>query len=155
MRQRWRVAGALAGVLFVVNVVARLIIRVGFDDADTTAADRVSLGMFVVIGVGLAAVTFVWSRSRPAAEWGADIAAAVGAALALTVLVGPLLVGKNPFGDGAGTFFAQIWLYAAVAGIGVLLGYLLAVALGLDHRSRVLKRYAESKAAKPHKPVRR
>lgn len=155
MRQRWRVAGALAGALFVVNVVARLIIRVGFDDADTTAADRVSLGMFVVIGVGLAVVAFGWSRSRPAAEWGADIAAAVGVALALTVLVGPLLVGKNPFGGGAGTFFAQIWLYAAVAGIGVLLGYLLAVALGLDHRSQVLKRYAESKSAKPQKPVRR
>ncbi|ABP56192.1 hypothetical protein [Salinispora tropica] len=155
MRQRWRVTGALAGALFAVNVVARVIIRVGFDDADTTAADRVSLGMFVVIGVGLAAVAFDWSRRRPAAEWGADIAAAVGVALALTVLVGPLLVGKNPFGDGAGTFFAQIWLYFAVTGIGVLLGYLLAVALGLDHRSKALKRYAESKAAKPHRSVRR
>lgn len=155
MRQRWRVAGGLAGALFVVNMVARLTIWVGFDDADTTAADRVSLGMFVVIGVGLAAVTFVWSRRRPAAGWGADIAAAVGVALALTILVGPLLVGKNPFGDGAGTFFAQIWLYAAVTGVGVLLGYLLAVALGLDHRSQALRRYAESKAAKPQKPVRR
>ncbi len=70
MRQRWRVAGGLAGALFVVNMVARLIIWVGFDDADTTAADRVSLGMFVVIGVGLAAVTFVWSRRRPAARVG-------------------------------------------------------------------------------------
>ncbi|WP_026321403.1 hypothetical protein [Salinispora fenicalii] len=155
MRQRWRLTGALVGALFAVNLVARLIIRVGFDDADTTAADRVSLGMFVVIGVGLAAVTFIWSRRRPAAEWGADIAAAVGSALALTVLVGPLVVGKNPFGDGAGTFFAQIWLYVAVTGIGVLLGYLLAVALGLDHRSQALQRYAEAKTAKPHKPVRR
>lgn len=155
MRERWQAAGVLAGVLFMVNVVARLIIRFGFDGDDTTAADRVSLGMFAVIGAILAALTFVWARRRPAAEWGTDIAAAVGVALVVTILVGPLLVGENPFGGGAGTFFAQIWLYFAATGIGVLLGYLLAVALGLDHRSQALKRYAELKAAKPHKSVRR
>ncbi|NJP32327.1 hypothetical protein [Micromonospora thermarum] len=155
MRERWRAVGMLALALFVVNVVARLIIRFGFDADDTAAADRVTLGMFVTLGLILASVAFVWSRHRPAAEWGADVAAAIGVALALTLFVGPLLVGKSPFGDGAGTFFAQIWLYAAASGIGVLLGYLLAVALGLDHRSQRLKRYAETKAAKPRKPVRR
>lgn len=155
MSERWRAVGVLAGALFVVNVVARLIIRFGFDGDDTTAADRVSLGMFVVIGLILAAVAFVWGKRRPAAEWATDVSAAVGVALALTIFVGPLLVGRNPFGDGAGTFFAQIWLYLAATGIGVLLGYLLAVALGLDHRSQTLKRYAELKAAKPRKPVRR
>ncbi|MER7458494.1 hypothetical protein [Micromonospora sp. NPDC126480] len=155
MSQRWRAVGVLAGALFLVNVVARLIIRFGFDGDDTTAADRVSLGMFVVLGLILAVVAFVWSRHRPVAGWAADVTAAVGVALALTVFVGPLLVGRNPFGDGAGMFFAQIWLYLAATGIGVLLGYLLAVALGLDHRSQSLKRYAETKAAKPRKPVRR
>ncbi len=155
MSQRWRAVGVLAGALFVVNVLARLIIRFGFDGDDTTAADRVSLGMFVVIGLVLAGVAFVWSRRRPVARWVADMAAAVGVALALTIFVGPLLVGRNPFGDGAGTFFAQIWLYLAATGIGVLLGYLLAIALGLDHRSQTLKRYAETKTAKPRKPVRR
>ncbi|MEW2381648.1 hypothetical protein AB0873_06095 [Micromonospora sp. NPDC047707] len=155
MSQRWRAVGILAGALFLVNVVARLIIRFGFDADDTAAADRMSLGMFVVIGLVLAAVTFVWARRRPAARWGSDVAAAVGVALALTVLVGPLLVGENPFGGGPGTFFAQIWLYLAATGVGVLLGYLLAVALGLDHRSQTLKRYAETKAAKPRRPVRR
>ncbi|MDM4720667.1 hypothetical protein QTQ03_14135 [Micromonospora sp. WMMA1363] len=155
MRERWRAVGILAGALFVVNMVARLIIRFGFDDDDITAADRMSLGMFVLVGLILATVAFVWSRRRPAAEWGADVAAAVGVALLLTVLVGPLLVGQNPFGGGAGTFFAQIWLYLAATGIGVLLGYLLAVAFGLDQRSQGLKRYAEQKAMKPHRPVRR
>ncbi|MEU4379495.1 hypothetical protein [Micromonospora echinofusca] len=154
MSERWRGTAVLAVALFAVNVVARLVTRFGFD-GDDTAADRVSLGMFMVIGLVLAAVAFVWGRRRPVAAWGADMAAAVGVALLLTVLVGPLLVGDNPFGGGAGTFFAQIWLYLAAAGVGVLLGYLLLTALGLDHRSQSLKRYAELRASKPRRVVRR
>ncbi|MFY1596337.1 hypothetical protein [Micromonospora sp. WMMD737] len=155
MSERWRAIGVLAIALFAVNVVARLVTRFGFDGDDTAAADRVSLGMFVVIGLVLAAVAFVWGRRRPVSAWGADLAAAVGIALLLTVLVGPLLVGDDPFGGGAGTFFAQIWLYLAAAGVGVLLGYLLLTALGLDHRSQSLKRYAELRATKPRRVVRR
>ncbi|TDB78233.1 hypothetical protein [Micromonospora sp. KC721] len=154
MKDRWRAVGVLAGALFAVNVVARVIIKLGFDGNDT-AADRVSLGMFVVIGTALAAIVFVQGRTRPAGSWGADVGAAVAIALALTVLVGPLLVGNNPFGGGAGLFFAQIWLYLLAAGAGVAIGYLVLTALGLDHRSQQLKRYAEIKAAKPRRVVRR
>lgn len=154
MKDRWRAIGVLAAALFAVNVLARLVIRFGFE-GDDTAADRVSLGMFVVIGLVLAGVAFVWGRQRPVARWGADVAAAVGVAMALTVLVGPLLVGANPFAGGAGTFFAQIWLYLAATAAGVLIGYLVLTALGLDHRSQQLKRYAETKAAKPRRVVRR
>ncbi|WBB66550.1 hypothetical protein [Micromonospora sp. WMMD812] len=154
MDKRWRDIGVLAVALFAVNVAARLIIRFGFD-GDDAAADRVSLGMFVVIGLTLAAVAFLWGRRRPLGAWAADTAAAVAAALLLTVLVGPLLVGRSPFADGAGTFFAQIWLYLAATGVGTLVGYLVLTALGLDHRSQSLKRYAETRAAKPRKVVRR
>ncbi|MGB2571601.1 hypothetical protein ACPFP2_24585 [Micromonospora citrea] len=154
MRDRWRAIGVLAGALFAVNLVARVIIELGFDGNDT-AADRVSLGMFVVLGLILAAVVFVQGRERPAGSWGADVGAAVLIALTLTVLVGPLLVGDDPFGGGAGLFFAQIWLYLLAAGAGVAVGYLVLTALGLDHRSQQLKRYAEIKAAKPRRVVRR
>lgn len=154
MRDRWRWIGVLAGVLFAVNAVARLIIRFGFD-GDTAAADRVSLGMFVVIGLILAGVAFVWGRRRPVAGWGADVSAAVLAALVLTIFVGPLMVGSHPFAGGAGMFFAQIWLYAATAAAGTLGGYLVLTALGLDHRSQSLKRYAESRRAKPPRVIRR
>ncbi|CCH21206.1 hypothetical protein [Micromonospora lupini] len=154
MDRRWRTIGVLAGGLFAVNVVARLIIRFGFD-GDDAAADRVSLVMFVVIGLALAVVAFRWARRRPLAEWAGDIAVVVVAALALTVLVGPLVVGHNPFAGGAGTFFAQIWLYLLATGLGTMIGYLVATALGLDHRSQQLKRYAEVKAAKPRRVVRR
>ncbi|MEU4676724.1 hypothetical protein [Micromonospora sp. NPDC023737] len=154
MDRRWRDIGVLAGVLFAINVVARLIIHFGFD-GDDTVADRVSLGMFVLIGVILAAVAFVWARRRPLGDWAADVAGAVLVAMVLTVLVGPLLVGDSPFAGGAGTFFAQIWLYLGATLVGTLVGYLVATALGLDHRSQSLKRYTELKAAKPPKVVRR
>ncbi|WP_229404657.1 hypothetical protein [Micromonospora sp. NBRC 110038] len=154
MRDRWRAVGLLAVALFAVNVVARVVIRLGFD-GDDTAADRVSLAMFLVIGLILAVLAFRWGQDRPLGLWAADVAAGVGVALLLTVLVGPLLVGQNPFGGGAGTFFAQIWLYLAATAAGVLVGYLTVTALGRDHRSRMLKRYAEIKTAKPRRPVRR
>ncbi|MET8118775.1 hypothetical protein [Micromonospora sp. NPDC005189] len=154
MDRRWRDIGVLAAALFAVNVVARLIIRFGFD-GDDTAADRVSLVMFVVIGLILAVVAFRWGRRRPLADWAADMALAVPVAMVLTVLVGPLLIGDNPFAGGAATFFAQIWLYLLAAGAGVLVGYLVLTALGRDYRSQQLKRYAEVKAAKPRRVVRR
>ncbi|MFC4017240.1 hypothetical protein ACFOW4_04680 [Micromonospora sp. GCM10011542] len=154
MDKRWRDIGVLVGALFAVNVVARLITRFGFD-GDDAAADRVSLAMFVVIGLILAAVAFLWGRRRPLAAWSADVALTVLLAMLLTVLVGPLLVGYNPFAGGAGTFFAQIWLYLLATGAGVLVGYLVLTALGLDHRSQQLKRFAEVKAAKPRRVVRR
>ncbi|MFC5922139.1 hypothetical protein [Micromonospora vulcania] len=154
MDGRWRDVGVLAGALFAVNVVARLITRFGFD-GDDAAADRVSLVMFVVIGLILAAVAFRWGRRRPLAVWLADVALAVLVAMVLTVLVGPLFVGHSPFAGGAGTFFAQIWLYLLATGAGVLIGYLVLTALGRDYRSEQLKRFTEVKAAKPRRVVRR
>ncbi|KAB1939809.1 hypothetical protein F8271_16920 [Micromonospora sp. ALFpr18c] len=154
MDRRWRDVGVLTGALFAANVAARLIIRFGFD-GDDTAADRMSLAMFVVIGLILAVVAFRWGSRRPLGAWAGDVAVVVGAAMALTVLVGPLLVGHDPFAGGAGTFFAQIWLYLLATGAGVLIGYLVLTALGRDYRSQQLKRYAEVKAAKPRRVVRR
>ncbi|GAA4451024.1 hypothetical protein [Phytohabitans houttuyneae] len=154
MKDRWLPVGVLAGVLFAVNVAARLVARLGFND-DGEAQDRVSLGMFVAIGLILAVTAFLWGRRHPAGRWIADIGAAVIIAVLLTVFVGPFVSGDSPFESGAGDFFAQIWLYAAFAIGGSLVGFLILVALGLDYRSQGLKRYAEAKMAKPRRVVRR
>ncbi len=154
MRERWRAVGVLAIALFVVNVVARLVIRFGFD-GDEAAADRVTLGMFVVVGLILAWVAFSRGRRYPVAQWGAEVAGAIGIALGLTMLIAPLLVGTSPFAGGSATFFWQVVLYLAATSAGVFLGYLLLTTLGRDHRSQSLKRYAETSAAKPRRIVRR
>ncbi len=154
MKDRWQPVGVLAGVLFAVNVVARLVARFGFD-GDPQAQDRLSLGMFIVLGLILAGLAAVWGRRHPVARWGGDIAVAVLVAMALTVFVGPFLSGSRPFANGAGEFFAQIWFYAGFTGGGALIGFLVVTALGLDHRSQSLKRYAELRQAKPRRVVRR
>ncbi|MDG4769137.1 hypothetical protein [Solwaraspora sp. WMMD792] len=154
MRQRWLPVGVLAGVLFAANVVARLVVRFWFD-ADPQMQDRLSLAMFVVIGVVLGSVAFVWGRDRPVERWSGDVAAAILAALVLTVFVGPFINGDHPFSAGAGAFFSQVWLYGGFSIGGVLLGYLVLITLGWDHRSKSLERYAETKLNKPRRVVRR
>ena len=154
MKDRWLPVGVLAGVLFLINVVARLLIRFGFDE-DVETSDRLSLAMFVVIGLILATVAFVSARRHPVARWGGDVAVAVLVAMALTIIVGPFISGSYPFANGPGEFFSQILFYAAFAAGGTLVGFLLLTALGLDYRSQSLKRYAETKLAKPRRVVRR
>lgn len=154
MRDRWLPVGVLAGVLFAVNVVARLVARFVFE-GDAEVQDRLSLAMFAVIGLILGVVAFLWGRRYPVARWGADTAAAVLTAMVLTIFVGPFISGSQPFANGAGEFFSQIWLYAGFTGGGALVGYLLLTAFGLDHRSQSLKRFAETKLAKPRRVVRR
>jgi hypothetical protein len=154
MRDRWLPVGVLAGLLFAVNVIARLVARFAFN-GDAEVQDRLSLAMFALIGLILAVVAFLWGRRYPAGKWGSDVGAAVLVAMALTVFVGPFISGSYPFANGAGEFFSQIWLYAGFTGAGALVGYLVLTALGLDHRSQSLKRYAETREAKPRRVVRR
>ncbi|GIG85828.1 hypothetical protein [Plantactinospora endophytica] len=154
MKERWLPVGVLAGVLFGINVVARLVARLGFGD-DTEMQDRISLGMFAAIGVVLAVLAFIRGQRRPLPDWGGEMALAVVIGMVLTIFVGPFISGSQPFASGAGAFFSQIWLYAGFTLGGVLVGYLLLTAFGRDYRSRSLQRYAEAKQAKPRRVVRR
>lgn len=154
-QQRWFPAAALAVGLFAINAVARLVIRVGFTE-DDKAQTWATIAMFAAIGLVIAVWTFIVSQRRRPGEWLApDLVFGAAGGLLLTVLAGPFISGGQPFGDGAGAFFSQVWLYAGFAGVGTLLGYWMAVMLGRDYRSRSLKAYTESRQAKPRKVVRR
>ncbi|MCW6005486.1 hypothetical protein K1W54_12980, partial [Micromonospora sp. CPCC 205371] len=92
MKDRWLPVGVLAGVLFAVNVAARLVARFAFD-GDTEGQDRASLVMFVVIGLILATMAFIWGRRYPAGRWIADVGAAGIAPVRLTFFLGPVISG--------------------------------------------------------------
>jgi Na+/melibiose symporter-like transporter len=153
-QQRWFPIAALAVGLFAINVVARLVIRFGFHD-DDSASSRASIVMFAIIGLTLAVWTFLGAQRRPPSQWLPDLAFGAIGGMLLTVLVGPFVSGGQPFRDGAGDFFSQIWLYAGFAVVGTLLGYWVAMMLGRDYRSRSLKAYTEQRQAKPRRVVRR
>ena len=154
MRKRWAPIVALAVGLFAINVIARLVTRLGFD-GDEAAENRVSLAMFAVIGLVLAVFTFLRAQRKPPSRWLPELAAAAIAGMLLTVLIGPFVSGDTPFSGGAGNFFSQIWLYGAFAIVGSLLGYWIATALGRDYRSRTLSAYARARTTRPRRVVRR
>jgi hypothetical protein len=154
VRQRWVPIALVAVGLFAINVIARLIIRLGFN-GDDTAENRVSLVMFAVVGLTLAVVTFLRAQHKRPSQWLPEIAAAAIGGMLLSVLVGPFISGDTPFEAGAGNFFSQIWLYGGFAIVGTLLGYWIATALGRDYRSRSLAAYTQTRAAKPRRVVRR
>lgn len=137
-----------------INAVTRLVIRFAFD-GDDGAESRATIVMFALIGLVLAVWTFLAAQRRRPSEWLPDTAGAAIVAMLLTVLVGPFLSGGQPFTDGAGAFFSQIWLYAGFAVVGTLLGYWIAVMLGRDYRSRSLKAFTQARMAKPRRVVRR
>jgi hypothetical protein len=147
MKQRWVSIGVLAAALFAINVVARLISRLGFPDNDT-AENRISIAMFALIGLILAAIAFRRCQRVPPGTWLPDLAAAAAIGMLLTILVGPFVSGDVPFSGGAGNFFSQIWLYGGFAIVGTLLGYWIATMLGRDYRSKSLKAYAQDRIAR-------
>jgi drug/metabolite transporter (DMT)-like permease len=153
-QQRWFPIAALAVGLFVINVVTRLIIRFGFD-GDDGAESRATIVMFALIGLVLAGWTFVMSQRKRPSQWLPELAFGAITAMLLTVLVGPFVSGGQPFADGAGAFFSQIWLYAGFAIVGTLLGYWVAVMLARDYRSRSLKAFSQARMTKPRRVVRR
>ena len=154
-QQRWFPIAALAVGLFAINVVTRLVIRLGFN-GDDGAESRASVVMFALIGLTLAVWTFLAAQRRAPLAWLVpDLVLGAAGGLLLTVLIGPFISGGQPFSGGAGNFFFQVWLYAGFAIVGTLLGYWVAVLSGRDYRSRSLTAYAQRSAARPRRPVRR
>jgi hypothetical protein len=152
--KRWFPIAAIAVGLFAINVVTRLVIRLWFNH-DDSAQDRASLVMFALIGVALVIWTFLRAQREQPSRWLPTVAFGALGGLLLTVLVGPFISGDQPFAGGAGDFFSQVWLYGGFAVGGVLIGYWIATALGRDYRSQSLKAFAQARAAKPRRVVRR
>ncbi|MFC7527856.1 hypothetical protein [Actinoplanes sp. GCM10030250] len=153
-QQRWFRITVLAIALFAINAVARLVVRIGFDDADS-AQNWATIIMFALVALVLGVLTFLRCQQQKPGDWLPDVGFGALAGMLLTVLVGPFVSGNGPFTNGAGDFFAQIWLYTGCALLGTLLGFWTAVMLGRDYRSKSLKAYTQARVTRPRRVVRR
>jgi hypothetical protein len=154
MKDRWLPVGLVAGALFLVNAIARFVVWRTAPKSDTTQI-TVGLVLFGVVGLVMVGAAFWWGRRYPMPRVFADLAVVILASCLLSVLVGPFAGGSLPFKEGAGLFFAEIWRYLGYTAAGVVLGLLILMALGLDYRSQALKRFAETRQARPRRVVRR
>lgn len=141
MKQRWLPVGVLAGALFLVNVIARLVVRIsaGKDDGK-----QVWIGLVALIAVGLVTLGAAawWSPRRPMPRIAADIAVASAVGCLLSNLIGPFISKGEAFGGGFGYFTGQLFYYLAICGFGALLGALGVIMLGKDYKSNGWRQYA-------------
>ena len=154
MKQRWLPVGVVAGGLFLVNLVARLVVRIGAGDDDKK---QITIGLWALFAVGavMIPVAFWYGRRHPTLRVVSDLGLAVVVACLLAVLIGPFVSGATPFGDGVELVFRQFLYFVGLSAIGAVLGMLALMTLGLDYRSQSWKRYIERTSTKPRRVVRR
>jgi hypothetical protein len=162
MRERYRETWITSGLLFLVSAVGGLLGGGPLSDHTT----KVGFTVFGLTGLIMVVATYLWSRRYPLARVVPDVLVAVTIACVLGVLLVPIIseitakghwrwAPTNPAYGGAGVFFAKIWFFYGVGLVGALIGWMIAVALGQDHRAKALKQFTKTVAAKPHRPVRR
>jgi hypothetical protein len=154
MKERWLPVGILAGVLFAVNVLGRVAVKLWAHDNDKREIN-IGLVALAVVGLVVLAAAARWVQRYPMQRAWEDLVVAVVVGCLASVLIGPFVVGEKPFAEGAGLFFRQIWWYLGVAVIGGGLGVLIMMTLGKDWKSQAWKRYADQSRARPRRTVRR
>ncbi len=152
--RQWRQVGVLAGVLFVLNAVSRLIVWLFESKSDH---GQTVIGLIYVISVGLVMVYagWYWAQRKLMPRVFGELTVAVLIGLVFSLLLGPFAGGSAPFAEGGDLVWAEAWHYLLFAGIGAVLGVLVAMMLGRDPKSRAYKRYAEANKGRPRKVVRR
>ncbi|MBA3489270.1 MAG: hypothetical protein H0T78_06945 [Longispora sp.] len=138
MRQRWQPVAILAGILFAINAVARLIIWQA-NIADESNQTTIGFLAFIAIGLVFVAVSAWWAIRYPLSRVAGDLLVAGLAGCLLSVFVGPFFGGASPFAEGGGLVMVQIVQYLLLALLGTFLGVLGVIALGRDWKTRVWK----------------
>jgi hypothetical protein len=152
--KRWLRIAVLAGALFAINLIGRLVVRLGSVD-DLDSQQQVTVLTYAAVGLLMAVLAVLWGRLRPAGPVIADLAGGMVLAGLLILTIGPFVSGTTPAAVGAGDSFNAAWQYAGFAAGGALIGLLSLIAVGRDYTSQSLKRFAEAKLTKPHRVVRR
>ncbi|GAA4247642.1 hypothetical protein GCM10022255_024350 [Dactylosporangium darangshiense] len=154
MKERWLPVGLVAGGLFLVNVIARLVVRFGAGSDD---GKQITIGLWALFAVGavMIPVAFWYGRRTQMIRVVGELGLAVVVACLLAVLIGPFVSGVGPFSNGVGLVFRQFFYFVGLSAIGAVVGLLLLMTTGLDYRSQSWKRYIERSGTKPRKIVRR
>jgi len=152
--ERYKPVVVLTGLLFVVDLVCSLFARDVFRHSDG-AQSVAGLVLWALIALIMCVAAFWFSVRFPLARAVPELLLSLAIACVLSVIVVPLLHASNPFGSGAGFFFFEIWIFLGLGLGGSLLGWLIAIALGKDYRSRALAQFSRTVTAKPRKVVRR
>lgn len=111
-----------------------------------TAAGFLALAL---LATAVAVFAYRWIVAVPMVQAGPHLVVAVALGCLISLFTGPAASRSYPFEDGAGNFFNRMWLFFAAAIVGVIFGYIAAVASGRDYRSRGL----QALAAKARTPV--
>lgn len=155
MKERWLPIGIVTGVLFAVNVIARLVVRVA-GGSDSSSDKQAWIGAVAILAVGMVVLVAAvrWARLVPLPRVVGELALAAAAGSLLSALIGPFVSSGEPFGGGFGHFLTQLFLYVGVCGFGGLFGVLGVMVAGADYKSQSWKRYAETLKTRPGRPVR-
>ncbi len=147
MTTRWMPVGVLTLALFVINVIARLIVRFTIADPD----DQFLVGLYAIIAMVLVSIVagFWWTRRYPTVRVIGEVGLALLVGCLLAVLVGPLTAGDSPFASGAGLFFRQLGLAVVLTAAGGLVGMLVVMMFGWDTKSRAFQRAADYYKKRP------
>lgn len=138
--KRWIPVAIVSLLTLAANVVGRL---VSPEAIDSVTANYQSLVGALATGV-MALIAAVaggwWSVKHPMQRVVADLGVALVAGAFASVLLGPLLVGLNPFAFGFGLILAQLMFFLGIGVVAAFLGFMVVATLGADHRAKSLKR---------------
>lgn len=140
-----RVIAVVAALVAGANLAARLVIRLAASDSGTQVVSGVVT--FCATAVAAAIVAFVLARRYPMGTLAGGLFFATVVAAVAIVALAPLVSG-----GGWGTpmvLFGRLLLADLAGVVGAAIGTLLAVALGLDPRTRAYRAYVERRAGRP------
>ena len=147
--RRWVPIAVVTAALVAVNLVARLVVRLRGTEVGPDALESAefvvglwSLWSLGAMGLCLAVAAFLWTRRHALGRVVADLVAVILAGSLLVSVVGPYVSGSGPLESGF-SFFLLLFLFCvAVLTVGATIGSLLAIAFGLDPKSRAWQAYA-------------
>lgn len=135
----WPSIYGFALALIVANLVGRIIAVRVYDEADaaTKVFDAVATTTYLsMIGVAMLAGIW-WGVRRRRQEIVPELLPVFVVTTLVAVLLNPLIAGDEfPSVDG---IFSQVLLYFVSLVVGAFIGYLIVMALGVDHYGRELK----------------